>query len=231
MKISRCVTLTLVTMPPRKSSAFTFYSSQRYPSDDEGDDPPIPHTEPINILGQRHVDLNSNRVYGVPRKARNVYLPSVASPAAAPTLPHRSDHESSWNTEPPPPSDFYELYPFADPSYQHSLDMMDPEVAPRRRTKSVSITVVFYCNYGLTPQRIQDHPLLNWIPGIDTFMREILRLEGRGDHCRGGLCPLCESSDAVYRCSDCFGGELYCQGCIVYLHSRTPLHRLQVRLT
>lgn len=61
-------------------------------------------------------------------------------------------------------------------------------------------------------------------------MREVLRLEGRGDHRESDICSLCEtSSPALYRCNDCFGGELYCQGCIVYLHARTPLHRLQVR--
>lgn len=60
-------------------------------------------------------------------------------------------------------------------------------------------------------------------------MREILRLEGRGDHCQSNICPLCDTSDALYRCSDCFGGELYCKDCVVYLHARTPLHRLQVR--
>lgn len=128
----------LVTMPPRKTPAFTFYSTQSYPSDDEDDDPPIPHVGPATILGQRHVELNSNRAEGAPRRPRNVYLQSAASPAP-PTLPRRSDHESSWNTEPPPPSDLFELYPFADPSYQHALDIMDPEVVPRRRTKSVSI--------------------------------------------------------------------------------------------
>lgn len=135
-------------MPPRKGSAFTFHSTQRYPSDDENNDPPIPHTGPT--LGQRHVELNSNRVDGAPRKPRNVYLPTAASPGAS-TLPHRSDHESSWNMEPPPPSDLFELYPFADPSYQHALDVMDPEVVPRRRTKSVSISVLFDRDNGLTP--------------------------------------------------------------------------------
>lgn len=59
-------------------------------------------------------------------------------------------------------------------------------------------------------------------------MREILRLEGRGEHDDIDTCSLCATSPALYRCSDCFGGELYCQGCVVYLHARTPLHRLQV---
>lgn len=136
--------LSVITMPPRKTSAYTLFSAQRYPSDDEDDGQPIHPHRPIKTIGQKHVQLNSNRVKGAARTSRNVYLPSVASPPAAPTLPHRSEHESSWNMEPPPPSDLFELYPFADPSYQHAMDIMDPEVVPRRRTKSVSIYMLFY---------------------------------------------------------------------------------------
>lgn len=126
-------------MPPhRKSTGFTFFSAAQYPSDDEDEDSLAGLSAQVSVpqpVGQRHSQVNHNNVSGDARRRRNVYMPSVPSPAA-PAPPHRSEHNSNWNTE--PLVDFYELYPFADPSYQHAMDVMDPEVAPRRRTKSVS---------------------------------------------------------------------------------------------
>lgn len=132
-------------MPPRTTAPFTYFSTPQYPSDDEDNTPPplapVAPTHPGNVVGQRHVLLNHTG------GSRNVYLPSIASPAAASHVLHRSDHESNWNMEPPAPViDFYELYPFADPSYQHAMDIMDPEVVPRRRTKSVSYFCGPRCN-------------------------------------------------------------------------------------
>lgn len=127
---STCSTaFSFVTMAPRKPRAFTYFPTSHYPSDDDEE----------HIVGQRHTNLNHD---GAHAGRRNVYIPSVASPAA-PAGPHRSEHESNWNTGPPDSADFLELYPFADPAYQHSLDVMDPEVAPRRRTKSVRHLALF----------------------------------------------------------------------------------------
>lgn len=128
-------------MPPRKkATGFTFFTTPQYPSDDEDDDllpglSPVPHPKPFNLIGQRHSQFNNNNPADNVRQRRNVYMASIPSPAA-PAPPHRSEHESNWNTE--PPIDFYELYLFADPSYQHTMDVMDSEVVPRKRTKSVS---------------------------------------------------------------------------------------------
>lgn len=136
-------------MTPRMNAPFTYFSTPDYPSNGEDNGPPpldtVAPVKPDNIVGQRHVRLNHIAASRTNR-SRNIYLPSTASPLAplVPHVPHRSDHESNWSMEPPPPvNNFYELYPFADPSYQHAMDIMDPEVIPRKRTKSVSYSVWF----------------------------------------------------------------------------------------
>lgn len=125
-------------MPPCKKPAFTYFPTPQYPSDYKNDTlprlAPISHTKPTNLVGQRHICFSKE---SADTGHCNVYMPSIPS-SSAPVLPHPSEHQSNWNTDPPPSDNFYELYPFADPSYQHSLDVMDPDVAPRRRTKSVS---------------------------------------------------------------------------------------------
>lgn len=77
---------------------------------------------------------------------------------------------------------------------------------------------------------LQDDPLLHWIPDIDGCLQELLRLEGRGDHMVDTVCAQCETGEPVYRCSDCFSPELYCSECVVSIHARSPLHRIQVRI-
>lgn len=120
--------------PQKKSTSFTFFAATDYPSDDEDAGLSSQVTRPKPV-GQRHSQVNNNSIPGNACQRCNVYMPSVPSPAK-PAPPHRSESDSNWNTE--PIIDFYELYPFADPSYQHAMDIMDPDVVPRRRTKSVS---------------------------------------------------------------------------------------------
>lgn len=70
-----------------------------------------------------------------------------------------------------------------------------------------------------------------WLLERDTFLLELLRLDGRGDYvsqylCRGcAECPL----PPLYRCKDCFSTELYCQRCTVEKHHANPLHKIEVR--
>ncbi|KAF8875848.1 hypothetical protein BD779DRAFT_1475909 [Infundibulicybe gibba] len=54
-----------------------------------------------------------------------------------------------------------------------------------------------------------DNPLLLWIPEIDSYLSELLRLDGRGLH-QGGLCPDCNAAS---------------QDCIVKRHNALPFHR------
>ncbi|OSC96667.1 hypothetical protein PYCCODRAFT_1448403 [Trametes coccinea BRFM310] len=78
---------------------------------------------------------------------------------------------------------------------------------------------------GNRQRRAGDRPLLRWIPGIDTYLAEMLRLKGRGDQI-DGKCHTCQSSMAAFRCADCFTTALFCAKCLVTAHQRQPLHRV-----
>ncbi|EIW81903.1 hypothetical protein CONPUDRAFT_54452, partial [Coniophora puteana RWD-64-598 SS2] len=60
------------------------------------------------------------------------------------------------------------------------------------------------------------------------YLQEMIRLEGRGSHMHDKECPRCQSPDPRYRCVDCHGGILYCEGCMVEKHNEAPLHRIKV---
>jgi hypothetical protein len=73
----------------------------------------------------------------------------------------------------------------------------------------------------------QDDPLYKWIDEHDTFLLELLRLDGCGDEALWHKCRLCNEASNV-RCEDCFGGELFCRLCMIDLHAISPLHRIEV---
>jgi hypothetical protein len=53
---------------------------------------------------------------------------------------------------------------------------------------------------------IKDFPLHTWIPEIDIYVSELLRLEGRGDFTQDqAACKICLQNDTqyFYRCIDC----------------------------
>jgi hypothetical protein len=54
----------------------------------------------------------------------------------------------------------------------------------------------------------------------------MIRLDGRAG--KGGVCYLCKAAEPAFRCEECFGGEMYCQGCMVDVHATMPLHRIEV---
>jgi hypothetical protein len=56
---------------------------------------------------------------------------------------------------------------------------------------------------------------------------EMIRLDGRGSYVQS-LCVDCSKSQPTLRCNDCFGGELFCEECLVNLHVRNPLHNITV---
>jgi hypothetical protein len=56
---------------------------------------------------------------------------------------------------------------------------------------------------------------------------EMLRLEGRGVFAELP-CGECSAPLPLYRCTDCFGGELFCQQCILSMHRRNPFHVVEV---
>lgn len=65
-----------------------------------------------------------------------------------------------------------------------------------------------------------------WRSDSDLFLEEFLRLEGRGDYSQD-IC-ICGEEAATYRCQDCHGCELFCHLCMIRIHDRHPLHRMEV---
>ncbi|KAJ7223872.1 hypothetical protein B0H12DRAFT_1205345 [Mycena haematopus] len=83
-------------------------------------------------------------------------------------------------------------------------------------------------------------PIYDWYSGEDIDVdrvdndedvprdaREVLRLEGRGDHTHS-TCRLCGAGTADYRCRECLGGgQLMCHACVVNAHLRLPFHQIE----
>ncbi|KAJ7078749.1 hypothetical protein B0H15DRAFT_954431 [Mycena belliarum] len=77
-----------------------------------------------------------------------------------------------------------------------------------------------------------DPSLHNWKPKRDLFVMELLRWYGTRD-VDFDVCPRCVATEQSapaeaprFRCSDCYGGVLYCKSCIVKGHRENPLHSL-----
>ncbi|KIJ15234.1 hypothetical protein PAXINDRAFT_77683, partial [Paxillus involutus ATCC 200175] len=70
-----------------------------------------------------------------------------------------------------------------------------------------------------------DNPNLVWLDDCEMFLQEMMWHEGRGAFPE--TCGQCKGTGPIYKCEDCVGMDLYCEGCILSTHSRTPLHRLQ----
>ncbi|KAJ7890976.1 hypothetical protein B0H14DRAFT_3428848 [Mycena olivaceomarginata] len=76
--------------------------------------------------------------------------------------------------------------------------------------------------------RSSDRPLQQWAEDhLITYLEEVLRLEGRGDHAYLA-CRLCGAGIPDHRCRHCLnGGELICRGCIVAAHAKLPFHIIE----
>lgn len=88
-----------------------------------------------------------------------------------------------------------------------------------------------FVSSSITLMYIKDFPLCTWIPEIDRYVSELLRLEGRGNFTQGqAACKNCIKNDmqSFYRCIDCHDIWLLCQDCLVKMHAGNPLHRVQV---
>ena len=87
-----------------------------------------------------------------------------------------------------------------------------------------------------SPYIFKDRPLDTWREQYqETYLRELLRLEGRGDSIRSINCPDCrnvwdasDSERCPYRCRDCFSSDVVCRACAVRRHRRNPTHILEV---
>lgn len=67
-----------------------------------------------------------------------------------------------------------------------------------------------------------------WAERRQEYLDEFLRLDGLGDIEDEPVCASCTVLPGIYRCKDCFGGQLHCGACAVQLHRLLPLHRIEV---
>ena len=74
--------------------------------------------------------------------------------------------------------------------------------------------------------------MTTWLEYRQEYLDELLRLEGRGLNAaearEGPSCADCKAQEGTYRCVECFGRELVCEGCCISRHRRLPLHRIEV---
>lgn len=90
-----------------------------------------------------------------------------------------------------------------DPQYQRHITQLSEDDVPKRRLR-----ITQDCN---------------------TFLRELLRWDGRGDQMHTLHCPNCEgAAEPTVRCEDCYGGILVCVKCAVKIHRHHPTHRVEV---
>ena len=66
-----------------------------------------------------------------------------------------------------------------------------------------------------------------WDYSRELALDEMLWLEGRGLYV-DSACGECLALCPLYCCKDCFGGQLYCQECMVATHRRDPFHIIEV---
>ncbi|KAJ7018016.1 hypothetical protein C8F04DRAFT_1278419 [Mycena alexandri] len=75
-----------------------------------------------------------------------------------------------------------------------------------------------------------DATLKQFVPVVDEYLAEFLRLEGKGFVARE-WCPACPKKKRVanpeYRCIDCFSPDVLCSGCCVARHKTHPLDRIE----
>lgn len=179
------------------------------------------HVRPANIT--RHVDYVS-QPSGV--SLRTTYhnapppqpLEAVVESPVTLLIPCQTDGDETVFLE----EDMESAFPWA-------LGTEDSEVATRKRTAGVSIAQLLALIE--IDHLLQDRPLLQWVPEIDSFLLELLRLEGRCDTNDDAKCSSCFSSAAKYRCCDCQDLRLYCAECTVEKHRFNPLHRVKVSVS
>ncbi|TFY58980.1 hypothetical protein EVJ58_g6064 [Rhodofomes roseus] len=168
--------------------------------DDDDDGDPASTAAPLTEK-TRHVDYVSAPT-GLSSQTSFYSLPSSPNPSST-SLPELVPDELDYL------DNIDEANQPSGPNYQFTAE--DAAEAERRRQRRTA----------------SDHPLHEWAADIDTWLLELLRLEGRGEH-TGDACPTCLDGLAEYRCADCADLQLYCGACTVESHSHNPWHRLTV---
>ncbi|KAF7372487.1 hypothetical protein MVEN_00110400 [Mycena venus] len=89
---------------------------------------------------------------------------------------------------------------------------------------------------GYVPRRAtaglkRDDPREQWARlDCTTFLDKLLWLDGHGEHgYQQSRCAEegCGTEEPDFQCLECMDPSLYCEGCMVKMHQRTPLHRLE----
>ncbi|KAG1834036.1 hypothetical protein DFJ58DRAFT_735912 [Suillus subalutaceus] len=70
-----------------------------------------------------------------------------------------------------------------------------------------------------------DDPIALWLPEHETYLDELICLEGRGKSA-GEPCS-CGELFPSFRCQDCLSPLLSCRACILQSHLNTPFHRIE----
>ncbi|KAE9383999.1 hypothetical protein BT96DRAFT_1008551 [Gymnopus androsaceus JB14] len=84
---------------------------------------------------------------------------------------------------------------------------------------------------GLNKDRSQNQ-LAEWHPELDTYIQEMLQLEGCGlftsrTQCSCGRDFEVDRINNLHCCCDCYMPELFCKDCMVNHHAYMPFHRLE----
>ncbi|TDL13520.1 hypothetical protein BD410DRAFT_694232, partial [Rickenella mellea] len=69
--------------------------------------------------------------------------------------------------------------------------------------------------------------VLEWAKHRDSFLDELIRLDGIGFHQEPLSCHDCGEPGGIYRCIDCFETQLCCSSCMCKEHARLPFHRIE----
>ncbi|KAJ6503653.1 hypothetical protein C8R45DRAFT_818086 [Mycena sanguinolenta] len=91
------------------------------------------------------------------------------------------------------------------------------------------VTILFQLKASELTVNLQDNPLRQWAEDHrDSFLAEMLRHEGRGEHAESLMCRRCGEGSADHRCLHCLGGdELLCDRCILVSHRQMPFHKIE----
>ncbi|KAI1790617.1 hypothetical protein LXA43DRAFT_70991 [Ganoderma leucocontextum] len=73
-----------------------------------------------------------------------------------------------------------------------------------------------------------DRSVQRWLRHANSYLPELMRLEGRGDFTSDVCCGCHDVLNKGYglRCDDCHDRALYCITCCLAIHERHPLHRV-----
>jgi hypothetical protein len=188
----------------------------------EYDDNDQPASLPDIRIRYSHIHLDQSGA----SSSNTTYVPAPASPSKRNVSFNYDNDNYNWNNEPAPLEINVKNYPFLDPAYVHFLDINEP--GPPRRLRTIEVcTVITKVSGHMLIIDLQDDPLTQWIEDQDLFLQKLIRLDGRGDEDLRSTCTLCGKVPNI-RCKDCFGSEMFCQRCMVGLHSASPLHRIEV---